>query len=116
MFALVLPGEVVAFPDVGPTVAARVLPRAALEAVVLAGRVGFGGSRLIQQPAQVDEVLLRRRPLLKLRRPPLRDELVWSHASTHGDDALSGPLAHAASGRVASRSTLWISTGKLGGI
>ena len=46
----------------------------ALEAVVLAGRVGLRWRRLVQQPAQVDEVLLRRRALLQLRRAPLGDE------------------------------------------
>ena len=86
---LVLPGEVVALPDVRPAVAARVLARAALEAVVLAGRVGLRWRRLVQQPAQVDEVLLRRRALLQLRRPPLGDELVWGHAVTHLADPLS---------------------------
>ena len=68
--ALVLPGEVMALPDVRPAVAAGVLARAALEAVMLAGRVGFGGGWLAQQPAQVDEVFLRRRALLQLRRAP----------------------------------------------
>ena len=57
-FALVLPGEVMALPHIGPTVAAGVLARAAFEAVAIAGRVGFGRCRLAQQPAQVDEVLL----------------------------------------------------------
>ena len=62
--ALVLPGEVMALPNVGPAIAAGFLARAALEAVVLAGGVGLGGGRLIQQPAQVDEVFLRRRAFL----------------------------------------------------
>ena len=87
--ALVLPGEVVALPDVGPAVAAGVLARAALEAVTRAGRVGFGGGWLAQQPAQVDEVLLRRRALLQLRSAPLLDELVRGHAVTHEGDPLS---------------------------
>ena len=66
MLALVLPGEVMPFPHVGPAVAPAVLAGAALEAVVLAGRVGFGGGRLSQQSAQVDEMLLRRGALLEL--------------------------------------------------
>ena len=41
---LVLPREVVAFPDVGPAVTAGVLPRAAFEAV----RVRLGRRRLVQ--------------------------------------------------------------------
>ena len=51
---LVLPGEVVPLPDVGPTVAASVLLRAPLEAVRLPGRVRLGWRRLAQQTAQVD--------------------------------------------------------------
>ena len=56
---LVLPGEVVALPHVRPAVSARVLPGAGLEAVRLAGRVRLGRRRFAEQPAQVDEVLLR---------------------------------------------------------
>ena len=79
--SLVLPGEVVALPDVRPAVAARVLARAPLEAVRRAGRVGLDRRRLAQQPAQVDEVLLRGRALLQLGGPPLGDELVRRHAA-----------------------------------
>ena len=74
--ALVFPGEVVAFPDVGPALAARVLARAALETIGLAGWVGFSRRRLIQQPAEVDEVLLRTGTLLQRRGAPLGNELV----------------------------------------
>ena len=79
VLALVLPGEAVPLPHVSPAVAAGVLARAALEAIVVAGRIGFGRRRLAQQPAQVDEVLLGRRALLQLRRAPLGDELARSH-------------------------------------
>ena len=78
---LLLPGEVVPLPDVRPAVAARVLARAAFEAVRLAGRVGLDRRRFAQQPAQVDEVLLRGRALLQLGGPPLADELVRRHAA-----------------------------------
>ena len=61
-------------------------------------------------------MFLRRRALLQFRRPPLVDELVRSHATTYGHDGLSGPLAQAVSKSVASRCTLWISTGQLGKI
>ena len=67
---LVLPGEVVAPPDVGPAVTAGVLPRTALEAVRLARRVRLDRRRLTQQMAQVDEVLLRCRTLFQRRGPP----------------------------------------------
>ena len=45
---LVLPGEVVALPDVGPAVAAGVPARSSLEAVRLTRRVGVGWSRFAQ--------------------------------------------------------------------
>ena len=77
--ALVLPGEVVALPYVGPAVAAGVLAGPALEAVMLAGRIGLGRRGLAQEAAQVDEVLLRSGTLLQLRRPPLGDELTRRH-------------------------------------
>ena len=35
--------------------------------------------RLAEQTAKVDEVFLRRRALLQLRRPPLGDELAGRH-------------------------------------
>ena len=78
--ALVFPGEAVAFPDVGPAVTARVLPGAAFEAIRRAGRVGLGRRRFIQQSAEVEEVLLRRRPLLQRGIAPLRNEGVRRHA------------------------------------
>ena len=77
--ALVLPGEAVALPHVGPAIAAAVLARAALEAVALARGVRLGRRRLAQQPAEVDEVLLRRGALLELRRPPLGNERARRH-------------------------------------
>ena len=77
--ALVLPGEVMPLPHVRPAVAAGILARAPLEAVRLAGRVGLGRRRLAEQPAQVDEVLLRRRPLLECRGAPLGDEVIRRH-------------------------------------
>ena len=77
--ALVLPGEVVPLPHVGPTVAAGILASATLEAVRLPRRVGLGRRRLAEQPAQVDEVLLRGRALLERRGAPLADELMRRH-------------------------------------
>ena len=76
---LVLPREAVALPHVRPAFAAGVLERAALEAVVVPLGVRLRRSRLPEQPAQVDEVLLRRRTLLQLRGVPLRNELVRGH-------------------------------------
>ena len=79
--ALVFPGEVVTFPDVGPAVAAGVLAGAALEAVGLAGGIRLGRGRLAEQPADVDEVLLRGGAFLQRGRgAPLGDELVRRHS------------------------------------
>ena len=77
--AFVLPREAVAFPHVGPAVAVGVLARTALEAVALAGGVHLGRRRLAEQPAEIDEVLLRGGALLQLRRPPLGDEITGGH-------------------------------------
>ena len=76
---LVLPGEAVTLPHVRPTFATGVLERATLEAVVITLGIGLGRSRFAQQPAQVDEVLLRRGALLQLRGVPLRNELIRNH-------------------------------------
>ena len=80
--ALVLPCEAAALPHVGLAVAAGVLPRTALEAVLFAPRVGLHRSRLAEQTAQVAEVFLRRRAFLQLRRSPLGDELAGVIAPT----------------------------------
>ena len=101
--SLVFPREVVALPDVRPAVAARVLARAALEAVRLAGRIGLDRCRLAQQPAQVDEVLLRGRALLQLRGPPLGDELVRCHAAALGPRRLSHALTPLCAGAAHTR-------------
>ena len=73
--ALVLPGEVVAHPDVGEALAALGLAGSLLEGVPLAGRVGVVGRGLAEHPAQVDEVLLRRGLLGPRVALPLRHEL-----------------------------------------
>ncbi len=58
VFAFVLPGEVVFFPDVGPALAAASLGRAGFEGEGLAGGVFFGGGGVADEAAEVDEVLL----------------------------------------------------------
>ena len=75
MLALVLPGEAVALPDVGPTLAAGVPAGAAFEAVAFAGGVGVGRRGLAEEPAEVDEVLLGGGALLELGGAPFGDEL-----------------------------------------
>ena len=59
------------FPHVRPAFASGVLQRAALEAVAVPLGVRLRRSRLAEQPAQVDEVLLRRGAFLQLRGVPL---------------------------------------------
>ena len=81
VLALILPGEAVAFPDVGPTAAAGVLARAALEAVALAAGVVLCRRRFSQQPAQVYEVFLGGRALVQFRRVPLGYEMLRFHIS-----------------------------------
>ena len=76
VIALVLPGEVAAFPDVGPALAAGVLLGAAFEAVLLAGRISLRRCWLIEEPTKIDEVLLRGGAFLEFYLPPLGDELV----------------------------------------
>ena len=88
MLALVLPGEMMALPHVGPAVTAGVFASTALEAVALAGRVGLRRRRLVQKPAQVDEVFLRSRALLEFRGPPLGDKLTRRHGLDRTDTPL----------------------------
>ena len=78
--ALVLPGKAVALPDVGPAVAARVLAGAAFKAIRCARRVGLSRCRFVQEPTEVEEVLLRRRPLFQRGIAPLGDKGVRRHA------------------------------------
>ena len=74
VLALVLKGEEVLLPHVGETVAAAMFSRALLETEGLAGRIGFGWRRVIDQAAQVDEMLLCCGALFQLSLLPLDDE------------------------------------------
>jgi len=69
--ALVLPGEVAPFPDVGEAITAGRLLRALLEGVPVAGRVRLIGRGEAQHPAQIDEMLLGARALLGRAGGPL---------------------------------------------
>ena len=68
-----------AFPHVGPAACAAVLAGATLETVPVAGRVGLGGSRFVEQSAQVDEVLLGSEYLLEVGGAPFGDEGARCH-------------------------------------
>ena len=78
--AFVLPGEAVALPDVGPAVAARVFANATFKAIRRARRIGLSRRRLVQEPTEVEEVLMRRRPLFQRGIAPLGDKGVRRHA------------------------------------
>ena len=80
MLAFVFPCEVPPLPHVGPSCPARVLARTALEAVDLAGGVGFGRRGFTQQAAQVDEVLLTAGTLFQFRPAPLVNKVMWLHS------------------------------------
>ena len=77
--ALVLPGEAVLAPDVGPALAAAGLGGALLEGEPVAARVGGGGIFQPEQAAEVVEMGLGGRAFLQLDRPPFRDEVLGGH-------------------------------------
>lgn len=83
VFAFVFPGEATALPDIDEAgVALRALRGSAhdsdmlFKAVIGPRRVGFRRRGLIQNAAQVNEMLVACRALRKLRRRPLRDKLL----------------------------------------
>ena len=91
---LVFPGEAVAPPDIGPAILAGELGGALLERVVLAGGVAVR-RRLVQQVAEVDEMLLARRALVARAGLPFRDEIRRGHARRLGARGDSGKAARA---------------------
>ena len=80
VLALVLPGEVVPLPHVGPAGGAAIFAGVALEAIMRAVRIGLRGRGLVQQPAQVEEMLLRGGDFLQRGSAPLGDEGCRSHS------------------------------------
>ena len=83
VLALVLPSEAVALPHVRPTISPGILPGSTLKAVTLTGRIGLGRRPLSEQPAQIEEVLLRCGTFLQRGGSPLRDEFAWAHPLPH---------------------------------
>ena len=79
--ALVFKSKEPALPDIGPAVAAAVLLGSALEAKRLAGGVGLGGRRVVEDMAQVKKVLLRGGTLLQLHLAPFGDESGYGHSA-----------------------------------
>jgi hypothetical protein len=90
---LVFPAEAGALPDVGPAFAAAGLGGALLEAIALAVGVGLRRGGLVEQTAQVEEVLLGGGALLEGGALPLGDELVRGH----GGSPWRGPIAERSS-------------------
>ena len=91
VLALVLPGEAVPLPDIGPAAAAGVLAGTAFEAVALPARIVLRRRRLTQQPAQVDEMFLRGRALFQFGRTPLGDKILRVHLVSASLPASTGP-------------------------
>ena len=84
VFAFVLPGETAALPDVGVALAAGRLRDPALEGVGVAVRVRLGGGGLVEQAAEVDEVLSRGCGLFLFDAVPFVGEVVGGDAGTYG--------------------------------
>ena len=78
-FAFVFPGEVPFHPHIGPALAAAGLVDAALERVPGALRVGGRRLGLLEQLAEIEEMLLGGAALGELRLLPLGDELLRGH-------------------------------------
>ena len=79
LLALVFEGEEAALPHVGEAVAAPELLGPLLESVPGAGRVGLVRGPLTEEPAEVDEVLVRGGTLGRGDALPLRGELARCH-------------------------------------
>jgi hypothetical protein len=84
VFALVLPGEKAALPDIGPALAAALLVGAGLEGVARAARVVLHGGGVADQAAQVDKMLLVTATFLDGSLPPLLDECLGSEHRNGG--------------------------------
>jgi len=78
-FALVLPAEVAAFPDVGPAVPTVGLADAALKGEGRALWIGLHRLRMVEKVAQVQKMLLAGAPLGEADPLPLGHELLRCH-------------------------------------
>ncbi len=79
VLAFVLPAEEVAFPDVGPAVAAAVLGRAALKREPFTRGIDIGRFGMVEHFAQVKEVLLGGTAFGEANTFPFGDEILWRH-------------------------------------
>ncbi len=82
LLLLVLPGEKALLPDVRPALAAAGLGRPLLEREMVAGGVVLGRGRVADEAAEVEEMLLRRRPLGQRHRLPFADEVLRGHRTS----------------------------------
>lgn len=89
---LVLPGEVVLHPDVGPPLFAFKLVDAALERVPGAVGVGCSRRRLAEELAEIEEVLVAGGALGEFRGLPLRDELLRRHEWIQSSSAMGSVM------------------------
>ena len=76
---LILPGEIALLPNVRPAVAAARDRGAFFEGEVVAVGVVLGRRRVVEQPAQIQEMLLRRRALGQRMGFPFADEILRRH-------------------------------------
>lgn len=76
VLALVLPGEVALLPDVGPALTAALFGGAGFEGEPRAVGVGLGRRRVVEEPADVDEVFLGGGAFFQRGVPPLGDEVL----------------------------------------
>ena len=93
LLLFVLPGEEALLPDIGPSFAAADLGRALFEGKMVADRIVLGGSRVVEQPAEVDEMLLRRRPFGQRHRLPFADEVLRGHWGRGGPRRSFRPIS-----------------------
>ncbi|HEV7909910.1 MAG TPA: hypothetical protein VGP28_02230 [Methylocella sp.] len=68
-------------PDIGEARSAGGFERAFLETIAFARRILLNRGRMVDEAAEIDEVLLRRLPLGQRDGLPFPDELVRGHAT-----------------------------------
>ena len=100
--AFIFPTEISTLPDIGPSVAAACLGRAAFKTVEVAGRIGRGRRRFAQDTAEVEEMFLRRGTLLEFGGAPFADEFIYRRGPRQPSVSLHshrlGPVVSAAKG------------------
>ena len=93
LLLFVFPGEEPLLPDIGPAIAAADLGRALFEGEMVAHWIILGGRGVVEQPAEVNEMLLRRRAFGQRDRLPFLDEILRGHQGRAGLGGASVALA-----------------------